>query len=195
MVDALMSIDALQTEIPVQEVMNSPVITLEKGTSVTKTAKLMKEYSIGSVVIVDSESSPIGIVTHTDLVNRVLAEDQNPKTLKVEAVMSFPLITAQPKESVQDVATRMATTNVDRVIVVREGKLVGVLSTRDLLRVTPQIMDILSEKARIKQGGVAPRIRASIMGYCDSCGQWSDALVEMNGNFTCPDCVVDYNQP
>ena len=189
-----MSIDALQTEIPVQEVMNSPVITLEKGTSIIKAAKVMKEYGIGSVVLVDRESSPIGIVTHTDLVNRVLAEGQNPETVSVEAVMSSPLITAEPEESVQDVARRMTAANVDRLIVMRQGKLVGVVSTRDLVRVTPQIMDILSEKARIERGGTAPRIGESVIGYCDTCGQWSDALVDVNGNFVCPDCVADYSQ-
>jgi CBS domain-containing protein len=193
MVGKSMSIDALQTEVAVHEVMNSPVITLEKTTIIKSAAKLMRDLRIGSVVIVDSESQPVGIITQTDLVDRVLAEGKNPDSLTVEDIMSSPLVTGSPDESIQDAARRMSTANVDRLIVLRNGKLAGVLSTRDLLRVTPQIMDIMSEKARIERQEVEPIIGESIMGYCDSCGNWSDALVEVNGDFICPDCMVDFS--
>lgn len=186
-----MSIDSLQTEILVQEIMSSPVITLSKDSPVVEAAKMMKELHVGSIVILDGNGNPIGIVTKTDIVDRVLAENKNSSNVQVGEIMSTPLITVDATAKIQDAAKLMRNKRVTRLVVIYKGKLAGLVSTRDLLRVTPELIDILSEKAMIEKGELTSGKRSPIIGYCDGCGQWSDSLEEIDGEFYCPDCLID----
>ena len=85
----------------------------------------------------------------------------------------------------------MRVKKISRIGVVYKKKLVGILSVKDIIRVTPEILDILSEKAKIESGEFMHPKHSSIIGYCDSCGVWSDGLSEVDGNFYCPDCIID----
>ncbi|NIN52691.1 MAG: CBS domain-containing protein [Nitrososphaeria archaeon] len=186
-----MSIDTLNTEVKVQEVMNSPVITLEKYKPTSEAAKLMKSFNVGSVIIVDSEGIPVGILTKSDIIERLVTEAKDPAKVKVEEIMSSPLINVEPSTKIQDAVKALRVKGISRLGVVYKKKLVGILSIRDVIRVTPEIMDILSEKAMIQTGELFSSKSSSILGYCDGCSDWSEDLLEVDGKFYCPDCVVD----
>ncbi|MFQ5711553.1 MAG: CBS domain-containing protein [Candidatus Geothermarchaeales archaeon] len=186
-----MSLDTIGTEIVVSTVMNSPVVTLERDKPVLEAAKLMKRYKVGSVIIVNAEETPIGILTKTDVIDRLLAKEKDSRKVKAEEIMSSPLITVEPQTKIQDAVKIMRMRKVSRLGVVYKKKLVGILSVRDVIRVTPEIMDILSEKVKIKAGEMTTSRGSPIIGYCDNCGDWSDSLVETDGNFYCPDCTID----
>ena len=111
--------------------MSGEVITTDEETTVENVAKIMGEKGIGSVVIT-SQGEPIGIFTERDLLTKFLAKD---KSLKIEVgkACSSPLITAPMGISVHDAAAIMTSKHVRRLPITRDGKLVGILSARDLL--------------------------------------------------------------
>jgi len=104
--------------------------------------------------------------------------------------MTSPLITVDPDEPLSEAARRMSRLNIRRLGVMYKGNLVGLVSSKDILAITPELLEIIQEKARIEGGKVAEAISESppLTGYCDQCGGWSDNLEEVEGNFLCEDC-------
>jgi CBS domain-containing protein len=111
--------------------MTKHVISTDEKTPVDRVAKVMGENRIGSV-IVTSQGEPIGIFTERDLVTAFLAKDKS-LILEVGEACSSPLITAPIGISIHDAATIMTTKHIKRLPITREGKLVGILTARDLV--------------------------------------------------------------
>ena len=174
----------------VKDVMTSPVITVNEDTTIDKTAQLMEMHKVGCIIVTSKKDKPLGIITERDFVTRVLAKNIQPIKLTAKEVMTSPLITVDPDEKLSEVARRMSQLNVRRLAVMYKGDLVGIISSKDVLNITPELIEIMQEKARIESGTAAEEISepSPLTGYCDQCGQWSDALEEVEGNFLCEEC-------
>ena len=92
----------------------------------------MVKRNIGSVVVVQGEE-PVGIVTERDI-SRCVAKGARALRTQVKNLMSSPLITVTRSATIQDAMTMMLKHGIRRLPVVEEGKLVGIVSERDLLR-------------------------------------------------------------
>lgn len=174
----------------VKDVMTSPVITVDEETPIDKTAQLMDKHVVGCIIVTSKEGKPLGIITERDFVTRVLAKNIQPADLTAKEVMTSPLITIDPDEKLNEVARRMSQLNIRRLGVMYKGDLVGIISSKDILNITPELIEIIQEKARI-EGETAVEVASEsspMAGYCDHCGQWSDALKEVEGNFLCEEC-------
>jgi hypothetical protein len=88
----------------------------------------------------------------------------------------------------------MRAKGVKRLVVLHNGKPAGVISMSDIINVFPEVLDVLSEKARI-MSGESVRHRRYISGFCDQCGRWSDYLVEVDGKFLCEECRSEQGEP
>ena len=111
--------------------MTKGTITADEETSVENIAKIMGKKSIGSVIII-SQGKPIGIFTERDLLTKFLAKDRSLK-IEVGKACSSPIITAPLGISVHDAATLMTSKHIKRLPIAKNGKLVGMLSARDLI--------------------------------------------------------------
>jgi CBS domain-containing protein len=111
--------------------MTKRVITADEETPVDRVAKIMGEKRIGSVIIT-SQGEPIGIFTERDLLTRFLAKDKS-LAIEVGKACSSPLITAPLGISVHDAAVAMTSKHIRRLPIIREGKLVGIITARDLV--------------------------------------------------------------
>jgi CBS domain-containing protein len=111
--------------------MSKDIITADEETPVDEVAKIMGEKSIGSVIIT-SNGEPMGIFTERDLLTKFLAEDQSLK-IEVGKTCSSPLITAPLGISIHDAAAIMTSKHIKRLPITKEGKMVGILSARDLV--------------------------------------------------------------
>ena len=111
--------------------MTKQVITTDEKTPVDSVAKIMGEKRIGSVIIT-SQGEPIGIFTERDLLTKFLAKDKS-LIIEVGKACSSPLITAPIGISVQDAAVTMNSKHIRRLPITREGKLVGIITARDLV--------------------------------------------------------------
>jgi CBS domain-containing protein len=183
----------LRTRMLVKDVMTSPVITIDEEESVNKVARLMEQHNVGCIIVTGKQGKPLGIITERDIVTRVLAKNVQPSKLTAKEVMTSPLITVDPDKTLSEAARRMSRLNIRRLGVMYKGNLVGVISSKDILAITPELIETIQEKARI-QGEIeaqeAPE-HPPLAGYCDQCGQWSDALREVEGNFLCEECEVE----
>lgn len=123
--------ETMHTWFGVDYFMVKHVITADEETSVDSIAKIMGEKRIGSVIIT-SQGEPIGIFTERDLLTRFLAKGESLE-IEVGAACSSPLITAPIGISVHDAAVIMASKHIRRLPITRDGKLVGIVTARDLV--------------------------------------------------------------
>lgn len=115
------------------DIMSRPVITVETETNVRDAAMLMSEKGIGCVVVV-KRGRPVGIVTERDLLERIVASCKDPCEVRVGEVMSTPLITIQRDAGILDAIRKMREMNIRRLVVMEDDNLVGIISSKDLLR-------------------------------------------------------------
>lgn len=181
----------LTSKMLVKDVMSSPVVTIDENSPAKEVAELMTKHRLGSIIVTSEDGKPLGIITERDLVRRILAKNARPDSFKAKEVMTSPLITVEPDEKINRVARKMSRLNIRRLGVIYKGKLVGVLSSKDVLAVMPELIEIIQEKARIEGENVVQGAeeQTPLTGYCDNCGEWSDTLQEVNGDFLCEDCA------
>ena len=86
------------------------MITADSGKSVNDVADLMKNKNVGSVIVMDKKSQPLGIITERDMVKRVCLKNLATSRIKAEEIMSSPLITIMSYDSI-DTASRVMTNN------------------------------------------------------------------------------------
>lgn len=178
----------MPTRVLVRDIMNSPVISAPPQSTVEDVASRMKEYKIGSIIIMENEK-PLGIVTDWDIVSNAVTKDVKPSMLKASDVMQ-QLHTIEGEEGVTEAARMLRQHNIKRLGVVYKSKLVGIISASDVISVTPDLVDVISEKASLLRGEIG-REAGNISGYCDECGEWSDLLQYEGGSFTCEECRAE----
>ncbi len=118
------------------QICNRDTVIVRKDDSIAAAAQLMREFHVGSVVVVEEAegAKPIGILTDRDLVVEVLAAELGPETVSVGDIMSYELATAQEDDDLWSTLQRMRAKGVRRMPVVnRLGALVGIVSSDDLL--------------------------------------------------------------
>lgn len=130
--------------ITVEQIMKRGPLKIHSKESVKAASALMKKHRIGSLLIEDGWGEIQGIVTETDIVRKVVALDGKAGETAVEEIMSAPVITVDCKQSLKDADELMDRHGIRHLAVTDGGKIVGVLSVRDLLR--PISMDLGSEK-------------------------------------------------
>ncbi len=111
--------------------MTKKIVTADEKTLVDQVAIIMAKKRIGSVIITRNEK-PIGIFTERDLLTKFLSTDKS-LIMEVGDVCSSPLISAPIGISVNEAAMIMALKHIRRLPIVENGKLVGILSARDLV--------------------------------------------------------------
>ena len=97
-------------------------------------AERMRQRAVGTLVVLSSAKTPIGIVTDRDLVGRVLAEGKDPRETTVDEVMTHEPQTVTESAPIEHALSVMRTHRLRRLPVVQDdGKLVGLLSLDDVL--------------------------------------------------------------
>jgi CBS domain-containing protein len=175
----------MTTRVLVRDIMNSPVISASPYDTIKDIAARMKEERIGSIIIMEKEET-VGIVTDWDIVSNAVVKDVKPSLLKASEIMQ-KLHTIEGEEGVTEAARMLRQHNIKRLGVVYKNKLVGIISASDVIAVTPDLVDVISEKAALVRGEIG-RSAGNVSGYCDECGEWSDLLQYSEGTFTCEEC-------
>jgi CBS domain-containing protein len=177
----------MTTRVLVRDIMNSPVVTASPKDSVRDIARKMKEEKIGSIVIMEN-SKPVGIVTDWDIVSAGVVKDVKPSAIKASEVMK-EIHTIEGQEGITEAARMLRKHSIKRLGVVYKNRLVGIISSSDVIAVTPELVDVVSEKAAIVRGELGiTRPASMVSGYCDECGEWSDLLQYDEGTFICEVC-------
>ena len=118
-----------------EEIMTPNPVCCLPTDSVMMVAETMLREDLGSIPVVDSDQSQkvIGILTDRDLVLKVMAEGNNPKRTKVEAVMTRKVVSCRADDDVEKAIDSMSKNQLRRIIVVNEeNKILGIISQADV---------------------------------------------------------------
>jgi CBS domain-containing protein len=115
----------------VRDAMKENVITIESSDSIKDAAIKMSDADIGALIVTEN-NSPIGILSERDFVRRVYAKEI-PISSPVSKVMSKPLITIGPDETVWELSELMKTKNIHKVPVIENDNLIGIVTNTDLV--------------------------------------------------------------
>jgi CBS domain-containing protein len=115
----------------VRDVMTKDPVALSSDSSVTEAAKAMKDFRIGSVVVMEKDK-PYGIVTDRDITVRAVATGSDPTKTTLAEICSHDLAAVRPDQSVEDAIQVMKSHDVKRVVVMTDSKLEGIVSLGDL---------------------------------------------------------------
>jgi CBS domain-containing protein len=123
----------------VSQIMTREVISIGESAVVTEAAKLMKDNSIGSVVVIEDDEV-VGILTERDFLNKIVAEGLSPRDVHVRDVMSMPVTTCTSDTPITTAVNIMREQKIRHLPIVDEGKLVGIVAGRDLTSLGWRIM-------------------------------------------------------
>ncbi len=119
----------------VREWMNDLVVYIDSESPVTDALALMRRRYIHSLIVNKSQANPeFGIITATDICDKIVAQERNPAFVKVGEVMNSPLITAKENWTLKECAEMMRTHTIHHLPVTDDnGNLVGMISDTDFL--------------------------------------------------------------
>jgi len=122
----------------VKEIMKKNVITVNAKDSVFDACNKYKEYKIGCLVVVE-DGSCVGIVTERDLIERTICENRDPKSTKINEIMSTDIKTVHALDTVEKALGVMKKFNIKKLPVVVDKGIVGMLTVTDISRARPDL--------------------------------------------------------
>jgi CBS domain-containing protein len=133
-----------------KDIVESDFITLLGETTALDAARLMAEKRHG-FVLVSINGKPGGIVTEWDYLSKVVAKDRSPAGILLRDIMTEALVTVQGGEGIDSVSKLMADKGVRRVIVMDKDKIIGVITSKTILRRLDEYVNrISSQIARLQ---------------------------------------------
>jgi len=172
-------------DIIVREAMKMNPVTVSPDTTVQEAAELMRKHRVGSCIVIVEK--PIGIITERDIVHKVVSQDLKASDVKVKDIMSSPIIVIDPYKSIEEAMRIMANGNIRRLPVIENGELVGIITQRDIARISPVLLEILRDMSGVsRENYLKERIYS---GKCEDCGTLSTRLRLVDGRLLCEDCI------
>jgi CBS domain-containing protein len=148
--------EAAVIQLRASDLMNPDVVTVPPGIPAPDLARMFADRGVSTVAVVDPQGALLGIVTESDLIRRLADEDVRPRTgwlarlltnpdtmaeryarshgVSAGELMTRQVVTVEPDDSVAHAARLMEEHKIRRVLVLKDGRLLGLLSRADLLR-------------------------------------------------------------
>jgi len=178
----------MSKEVIVKEAMKTNLAVINPNFSVIEAAKVMKKRNIGNVIVVEGDQ-PVGILTESDILKKVVAEGKNPEKTMVKDVMSTPIIVVDPYITLEEAMKTMGKCNVRRLPVIEDNKLIGIITQRDISRISPVLHEISREWYDITMRDESHLKKQVFSGKCEDCGTLSSNLKNIDGRLLCDDCI------
>ncbi|HEY4673580.1 MAG TPA: CBS domain-containing protein [Nitrososphaerales archaeon] len=139
------------TILSVRDAMTAQLITATPETNLMEAVMVMNNHRIGSLVVIRA-GKPVGIVTERDIMTKVVGRAVSALDLRVADVMSTQVTSIIEDGTLKDAARLMTRYGIRRLPVVnKQGDLVGIISSMDIIREFPDLMSILSRPVRLAQ--------------------------------------------
>lgn len=181
------SIKEIEIYISVKEVMTEKVITTDIEESALKVGKEMIKHNVGSIIVTKNDEA-VGIITERDMVKKIIAKNKKTENVSASMLMSSPLIMIKPSTNVIDASKIMSKANVRRLVVMQNGKIVGIITDRDLLTIAPGLNTILSDLVEMNRKQDVMAEEEYEGGICQRCGYYVADLATVNGRILCESC-------
>jgi len=181
----------MKSGIQVVDAMTINIVSVSQDTTLTECAKIMKDARVGAV-IVKKDGDSVGILTEKDMVRKVIAQGVDVNIEKVKDFMESKLITIEPGADIYDALIKMRDNNIRHLPVFGNGGMVGFLTIKDILKIEPQLFDIIVEKYELREESRKPINRViQTEGICQTCGKYSEKVKDVDGSVLCGKCVKD----
>lgn len=129
----------------VRDVMTKEPRVVRRDTNVQEVVATMGKYDISSVIVVE-EKRPVGIVTHKDIISKLVQARIPPDAVTAREVMNSPVITISEEASVEEAARLMSRKRIKKLIVTKSNnELAGIITSSDLVREAPKMTELLNQ--------------------------------------------------
>ena len=178
----------MKTGIRVSEAMTESPITVNADTTIMECANIMAEDHVGAL-LVKKDNKIVGIITEQDIFRKCVLKDCKPSSCKAEDIMETGLIRVNPEDDIRQAIDKMSGFNVRHLPVFKDETFLGLITTKDILKIEPHLYEILAKKIELKEEERKPitRVREN-EGICESCGNYSPDLVQHEGTMVCHRC-------
>jgi len=128
----------------VRDVMTKNPRVVRRDTSVQEVVATMNKFDISSLIVVQEER-PVGIITHKDIISKIVQPRIPPDAVTAREIMATPVATIEENASIEEAARLMARKNIKKLPVVSDGRLVGIITSMDLVREAPKLTALMEE--------------------------------------------------
>jgi signal-transduction protein with cAMP-binding, CBS, and nucleotidyltransferase domain len=127
-----------------RDIVEKEFLSLSRETTALEAARQMKGKRHGYAIIASSTGSPEGIVTEWDYLSKIVAEGKDPSRVKLEDIMTSDLVSVDANVGLDQVAELMAHKGIRRVLVLKDRKVIGVITAAIMLSRLKEYVDKVS---------------------------------------------------
>ena len=142
----------LRTGFTVGDAMTHEPVTISSSKTLRDAAKLMKKEHVGAL-LVKEDGKITGIMTEQDIVRKGVTAMGNPAARKVSQTMEKNLVITTPDEDIFEAMRVMRDYNIRHLPVMNDGRFVGLVTLKDMLKLEPDLYEILVEKIELREAG------------------------------------------
>ena len=179
-------------ELLVSDVMTQDPIITAPETNLLECARKMVRKRVGSLILVH-EKKLVGIISQWDILWALIKKSKEDlKGIKAIEISPKKIATIRPNATLKSAFEKMRDLKFERLPVIVEGELVGIITAKDILNFNPELYPEFSEYAEIREKaeklGRIKKARNRMEGMCEECGN-VDVLFRVNGILMCEDCM------
>ncbi|MBD3362004.1 CBS domain-containing protein [Candidatus Woesearchaeota archaeon] len=177
----------MKTGFKVIEAMTHNPVRINVNSTLKKAALLMAERHVGSLLVED-KGNVIGVLSEQDIVRKAVAKGNVGKFL-VKHIMETKLITIEPDKDIFEAITMMRDHNIRHLPVMQDNKFYGLVTSKDILKIEPDLFELMVEKIELKEEKNKPIYNISEReGICELCGEYSEEITPYDGALMCSRC-------
>ena len=175
----------MKTGYKVGDAITKNPITIKASASLKQCADLMAKKHIGSL-LVEEKGNIVGILSEQDIVRKAVAKGTAGKK-KVKDIMQKSLVTITPDKDLFDAIRVMRDHNIRHLPVMYKNKFLGLITMKDILKLEPDLFDLLVAKFEVREERKILRAEAD-EGVCELCGEYAKEIKSVEGINVCPNC-------
>jgi CBS domain-containing protein len=177
----------MSKDVLVKEVMKVKPVIIQPFTTVLEAARIMRDKKLNHVLVAEV-NHPVGILTESDIIKKVVCEQKHATDVSVEDVMSAPLVVIEPYISLKEALKIMGTYKVRQLPVIEKNELAGLITQQDILRMAPTLTAIAHEWSAVDNKEEEPSSDQLFSGKCEDCSILSTSLKNVDGKLLCEEC-------
>ena len=172
--------------IKVKEIMSTPVYSIDINKTAKDAGQILRRARRGFLVVTKGKKA-VGTLSESDLIQKIVAENKSASKVKLKDIMSSPIVVVNSNEDTITAVRKMKLNNIHRLPVVDNGSVVGVISLTDIARTSPEMLDLLEYRLKMKEEPFVLR-EPTASGMCDNCENFSSNLKSKNDQWLCENC-------
>lgn len=179
----------------VADVMTRNPVTISPDTDLLKCAETMVKKKVGCLLLTDKKRL-VGFLSEKDILWAITKVKHRTELTEIKASEISPrkIATISPRATIEEAIKKMNTVKFERLPVIHEGELVGMITVKDILNFNPEVYPEIEEFNQIREQSeklnrikIAKERRRVHEGICEECGN-TDLLYRFNGMLVCENC-------